>query len=126
MKPTTEQMRVVIADRHGFREIHQHTEGLRGYIDNHPFKWSPWPDETFGVPHYDTDLNAMHEAEKVLEPDMVGSEGFNKHGSDWKWPIYCNHLHNIGRRDNIGSNIHSTALQRAEAFCRTIKPELFK
>lgn len=50
------------------------------------------------IPRYSTDLNAMHEAEKVLTDHW---DGFH----------FRNHLCN---------NIHATAHQRAEAFLKTI------
>lgn len=60
-----------------------------------------------GIPDYCTDLNAMHEAEKVLEEKKfvkkyeltLGRNGGNR----FEW-----------------SKIHATARQRAEAFLRTL------
>lgn len=50
------------------------------------------------IPHFSTDLNAIHEAEKLLTDHW---DGFH----------FRNHLCN---------NIHATARQRAEAFLKTI------
>ena len=56
------------------------------------------------VPDYLNDLNAMHEAEKVLILDC-------------EWANYLDHLLVIVAE---GSLVHATAAQRAEAFLRTI------
>lgn len=67
------------------------------------------------LPNYPTDLNAMHEAEKVLKamrPSGVGSMGHSV-----AWERYKNHLRaTTGEWDCIDA----TAAQRAEAFLRTI------
>jgi DUF1365 family protein len=55
------------------------------------------------------DLNAMHEAEKVLAPKNW--DRFSE-----KWWNYCKYL----RRDDADKAIHATARQRAEAFLRTL------
>jgi hypothetical protein len=59
-------------------------------------------------PNFATDLNAMHEAEKVLAPNW---DRFSE-----KWWNYCKYL----RRDDADKAIHATARQRAEAFLRTL------
>ena len=60
---------------------------------------------TQGIPNYFNDLNAMHEAEKVLFP---------KHEAKWAeyMSIVCGHSWRI-----IWT---ATAAQRAEAFLRTL------
>jgi hypothetical protein len=60
-------------------------------------------------PNYCDDLNAMHDAEKVLAP------------SNWdrfseKWWNYYHHLLD----GDVHKTIHATARQRAEAFLRTL------
>jgi hypothetical protein len=63
------------------------------------------------IPDYLTDLNAMHEAEKMLRP-------LNTYG---EWPLWDNYLSIL--RDlvsNRGDEVHATAAQRAEAFLRTL------
>ena len=57
-----------------------------------------------GVPDYLNDLNAMHEAEKMLEADDNHAYG-----------CYC-----IDLQEEYGNTVHLTAAQRAEAFLRTI------
>lgn len=61
-----------------------------------------WPSR---LPDYLTDLNAMHEAEKVL--------------TGHQWTDYANVLTDIGPCSRRGM-IHATAAQRAEAFLRTV------
>jgi hypothetical protein len=80
--------------------------------------WSKWrvarPEEEMGthrLPDYLNDLNAMHEAEKVLRPDGVYGE--------WaKWEVYVKTLGDkLTGPDDVA---HATAAQRAEAFLKTI------
>jgi len=56
------------------------------------------------LPDYLNDLNAMHEAEKMLEADDNHAYG-----------CYC-----IDLQEEYGNTVHLTAAQRAEAFLRTI------
>jgi hypothetical protein len=65
-----------------------------------------------GIPNYLNDLNAMHDAEKVLGAC---------------WPTYCEHLLEIVEPEprtleicHRWNLLHATAAQRAEAFLRTI------
>jgi hypothetical protein len=59
--------------------------------------------------NYCTDLNAMHEAEKVLAPKK-----WNNFSENW-W----NYYHHLLDGD-VHKTIHATARQRAEAFLRTL------
>jgi hypothetical protein len=60
------------------------------------------------VPDYLNDLNAMHEAEKILTHDQADSF------TEFLWSQYPGHV-------LFDSYIwHATAAQRAEAFLRTI------
>jgi hypothetical protein len=60
------------------------------------------------VPDYLNDLNAMHEAEKILTHDQANSF------TEFLWSQYPGHV-------LFDSYIwHATAAQRAEAFLRTI------
>ena len=83
-------------------------------------KWhSGWPHEYMNqadrlrhIPNYLNDLNAMHEAEKMLGAC---------------WPTYCEHLLEIVEPEprslevcHYWNLLHATATQRAEAFLRTI------
>jgi hypothetical protein len=60
-------------------------------------------------PQFATDLNAMHEAEKVLAP-----KNWNRFSEKW-WDYY----HHLLDGD-VHKTIHATARQRAEAFLRTL------
>lgn len=53
------------------------------------------------IPHYCNDLNAMHEAEKVLNKEQ--------------WVAYGRELSRL----NVFPMVHATAKQRAEAFVKT-------
>ena len=57
-------------------------------------------------PDYLNDLNAMHEAEKVLT---------NEH-----WETYAGHLAELHQPLASFRFLHATAAQRAEAFLRTL------
>jgi len=60
------------------------------------------------VPRYLTDLNAMHEAEKVLDPDLYGQYEQNLRKT---YPVF------MGGGFHL---LHAAAAQRAEAFLHTI------
>jgi hypothetical protein len=71
------------------------------------------------VPDYCNDLNAMHEAEKLLTPrKRTFSELFRE-------IRYHKILGEIVRREDEFSwrTYHATAAQRAEAFVLTMEPE---
>jgi hypothetical protein len=62
------------------------------------------------VPNYCNDLNAMHEAEKVL---MLND--------NWRMGEYEARLFNsVEEMNNVNLCFHATARQRAEAFLRTL------
>ena len=56
------------------------------------------------LPDYLNDLNAMHEAEKMLTREQI--------------EIYCEHLN--PKNYGIWWGIHATAAQRSEAYLKTI------
>jgi hypothetical protein len=58
------------------------------------------------LPDYLNDLNAMHEAEKILA---------NRY-----WTRYCQYLAELGGGSVRFMSVHATASQKAEAFLRTI------
>lgn len=72
--------------------------------------WAHADVEPYAFPDYCNDLNAMHEAEKVLVEIGVN-----------KWWTYAGHIlrHNPSPF-GAETAIHATARQRAEAFLRTI------
>ena len=76
------------------------------------FKWSEYSDELGQLvaeftPDYLNDLNAMHEAEKVLRDDREAAF------RGWLWLAH-------GQPEMRCAIVHATAAQRAEAFLRTI------
>ena len=94
-----------IAEACGWKEIADW--GAGGINGKHPIE--PWVEVT---PDYLNDLNAMHEAEKVLHRQLN------------LWWNYMDALENSSLEFNPlgrGSHIHATAEQRAEAFLRTIQ-----
>ena len=79
-----EQQRIAIAEACGWLKVHGHSVA--------------------GIPDYLNDLNAMHDAEKVLILDCV-------------WATYLGELSVVVAEKSL---VHATAAQRAEAFLRTI------
>jgi hypothetical protein len=75
----------------GFNDSQSKTEAANG--------GSPW-----GIPDYLNDLNAMHEAEKVLDYNQL-----------------CDMENSISFQFGA-MPFHSTAAQRAEAFLRALNP----
>jgi hypothetical protein len=61
---------------------------------------------THGIPDYPNDLNAMHEAEKILTNEQ--------------WSVYSPKLWLITHQPPATYECHATASQRAEAFLRTL------
>jgi hypothetical protein len=108
---TPEQQRIAIAEACGWKN-HDHPDVMQfkqGWTM--PEKWCMDPKGVLRFnhdrPNYLNDLNAMHEAEKVLAQrttDVLGS-----------YQLYCQVL-----LDFFGSGVSYTAAQRAEAFLRTI------
>jgi len=86
---TPEQQRIVIAQACGWTDT-QIIDGKYGQTD---------------VPDYLNDLNAMHEAEKVLTYEQGG-----------KMTLWIQRMTCAG----YGPQLFATASQRAEAFLRTI------
>lgn len=68
---------------------------------------------TQAIPDYCSDLNAMHEAEKVLTEKGVNA-----------WWAYVAHINrNNPTPFRAESAVHATARQRAEAFIKTLNLE---
>jgi hypothetical protein len=112
MKP--EKQRIAIAEACGWKDIkdtnHESVDissrsisywsGLTGV----PPEFIHYEWNRVIIPDYLNDLNAMHEAEKVLILDC-------------EWATYLDRLSVIVAE---GSLVHATAAQRAEAFLRTV------
>lgn len=101
---STEQMRVAkaIARAVGLKNVRVVTDHSGTHLEH-----GEYPD-AMRVPDYPADLNAMHEAEKVLKPGQRNR--------------YNMELRAICADIDVW---HATALQRATAFCATLnlKPE---
>jgi len=98
----TEQQRITIAEACGFINVRMWSESCiasKGVSDEGKY-WG-----SLGVPDYLNDLNAMHDAEKVIGP-IKGIE-------------FCYHLNEMGMSGEW-EILTATAAQRAEAFLRTI------
>jgi hypothetical protein len=108
---TNEKINIAIAEACGWTFINQ--------VDKHPHGLPPDGKKdryTSPLPDYCNDLNAMHEAEKMLNAGQINS--------------YLGHLYRFNKVAEVGSNpweiiaarvaIHATAAQRAEAFLKTI------
>jgi hypothetical protein len=104
---TSEQINIAIAEACGWTEIEQYTQAIDGW-----YGYEPENGLHSQVPNYCNDLNAMHEAEKVL--------------NDEQWLQYREELRNVvlgGIRmvsQWCKADLHATARQRAEAFLRTL------
>ena len=99
---TPEQQRIAIAETCGFINVRMWSESCIASVGmNAEGKY--WG--SLSVPDYLNDLNAMHEAEKVIGP-IKGIE-------------FCYHLNEMGMSGEW-EILTATAAQRAEAFLRTI------
>jgi hypothetical protein len=118
MKP--EQQRIAIAEECGW------TPTPEGLFTKDPAGLKPPYKNAEHLPDYLNDLNAMHEAEKVLNNaqgadyvkalDMILRRDQNANGT---WEIHCAcDEKTVCYR--IFPFVHATAAQRAEAFLRTI------
>lgn len=107
-----EAQRIAIAEACGWMEIRQCTckRTPRGNYKQDGIVRSEH------LPDYLNDLNAMHEAEKVLNPPASGClTDASTHSKEWL--EYSNQLAWVCP---MGTWIRATAAQRAEAFLRTL------
>ena len=102
---TPEEQRVAIAEACGWTETEAWLDGRRCFerADSN----AGWDFDS--LPDYINDLNAMHEAEKVL----IGDEPENSE-------LWCDFQTNLVIACPAYLSYHATASQRAEAFLRTI------
>jgi hypothetical protein len=97
---TNEQINVAIAQACGWTILKKPLSGF-GFA---AYAKEPNGDPSPGIPDYCADLNAMHEAEKVL---TIIEQGH-----------YWDHLKDL--TDEGFDQLHATARHRAEAFLRTV------
>lgn len=139
---TPEQQRIAIAEACGrdltsFRFKHQgvnrdvpqwspsynSSEEAQEVSNEEARRWGTrcWPVESFidqyRAPDYLNDLNAMHEAEKVLDDGVLWKGYLNR-----LWDVVCPQFEQMsGLNAAIGLLlVHATAKQRAEAFLKTL------
>jgi hypothetical protein len=103
---TNEQINIAIAEACGWKEIQSSHAPVEFGRRPHGWKRTEHGNRTLEtqIPDYCNDLNAMHEAEKVLTRDQI--------------EVFCEQL--LPKHHGIWWGIHTTASQRAEAFLRTI------
>ena len=95
-----EAQRIAIAEACGWKA---HVDGLGYYQGVHPALMGGR-----AIPDYLNDLNAMRDAEMVLEPDQI---------TDYlEWLGMCSG----DDAHQVWAYVHATAAQRAEAFLLTI------
>jgi hypothetical protein len=99
-----EKQRIAIAEACGWRKAEP---------PNTPVWWKngEWVSNVYDLPDYLNDLNAMHEAEKVLTKD--------RHAEFVGW-LSTIQFGFLTVEEYEWATIHATAAQRAEAFLRTI------
>ena len=103
-----EQQRIAIAEARGWKNVDAGAGRVWGFTTRH--KGTPSEsDVCVDVPDYLNDLNAMHDAEKLL---TQWEELVSYHS----WLGYCGE----NNTSELHNCIHATAAQRAEAFLRTI------
>lgn len=110
---TDDQINAAIADACGWKlqGSQKHQEATKGWQFGHTFAIDPSGKliSRNAIPNYCTDLNAMHEAEKVLK---TWDHFVNYHA----WLGYCGGNKIV----QLHERITATARQRAEAFLRTL------
>jgi hypothetical protein len=109
------KQRIAIAEACGWKWVGSPEQVAATYGFTMPEKWVVDPNGALQFPHntpdYLNDLNAMHDAEKVLKHQQ--------------WPDYWNWLFVASTRQSGTEKAeykvaHASAAQRAEAFLRTI------
>ncbi len=107
----TNEQRIAIAEhlgwtpRPGCKWVSGQTYGIPPKGENH--HWQQFPD-------YPNDLNAMHEAEKVLRPGPLSADVQS-------WTRWEKYVAVLGDKLTGSEDVtHATAKQKAEAFLRTV------
>jgi len=110
---TDTEMRIAIAEACGLSTKKENFGGILCYRDNQGHMVATLPD-------YPNDLNAMHEAEKLLETGHDGSQADDYQQALW---YIVNPGIPFSKKDDVSylqKLISATAQQRAEAFCKVI------
>jgi hypothetical protein len=97
---TEQEINIAIAEACGWKKVIREGSGHAGYEDD---LWGDKPGVAVRcpIPDYCHDLNAMHEAEKMLSP--------------YQQDDYWNELAGLLHQPQM---VHASARQRAEAFLR--------
>lgn len=116
-------MRIVCAEACGWTKTTKTGWGFSAPLDYPAYKKGNGESVFISqLPNYPEDLNAMREAEELIAKS--------------NWVLYLNSLIQIVCRDfdepfnldqeTIFCLVKAAASQRLEAFCRTVKPEMFQ
>ncbi len=106
----TDKQRIAIAEACGWRNCCHVTNATDGCNGLHP-------SGTYKVlPGYLVDLNAMHEAEKILTPEYQPTKGESQWSDYLGWLGFCGE----NKTREIYECVTASAAQRAEAFLRTL------
>jgi len=106
MKP--EKQRIAIAEACGWTDV----KGTKGVHPKARFKGCGYADDWIALPDYLNDLNAMHQAEKVLTKNKSMEYAFRLADS---WI-----LNGEDKQPDLVRGFCATAAERAEAFLKTI------
>ena len=93
---TNEKINTAIAEACGWTDISQYTQAVDGW-----YGYEPENGPHSQIPNFCNDLNAMHEAEKMLNSEQ--------------WVAYGKELSRLG----VFPMVHANAKERTEAFLRT-------
>ncbi len=110
---TPESQRIAIAEACGWerREPDNLYPEVRWLDPKDTSQWrSDYARRDIDLPDYLNDLDAMHEAEKVINPKQK--------------PVYCSELRKLTVTPNSNSEwkmLHATASQRAQVFLMTLE-----
>lgn len=105
---TEQEMRVALAEWDGWNTIKEILGSVSIYINQNG-------NIAAALPNYPSDLNAVHELEKKLDKQQAMD--------------YARLLHPATSEPHLLKDwklLHSTALQRCEALCRSLFSERFK
>jgi len=109
MKP--DKQRIAIAEACGWKCFCSFKEAFACWV-----RPSAMEHQTEWLPDYLVDLNAMHEAEKILTPEYQPAKGESQWSDYIGWLGFCGE----NKTREVYECVTATAAQRAEAFLRTI------
>jgi hypothetical protein len=107
----TDKQRIAIAEACGWKCPCGFKEAFACWV-----RPSAMEHQTEWLPDYLVDLNAMHEAEKVLTPKYQPAKGESQWSDYLAWLGFCGE----NKTREVYECVTATAAQRAEAFLRTL------